>query len=151
MTLFARNHGHNSVGESFEVQIVGGATFWSVGGVVTSGTATAGIRFNNDGTFWYFASPSAQWKTYGFPAGRWLGEYFPASNYELLVTNFTGLPLSTGPTPDVWTSLASTQELTRVSNVGYKACQFDLSIRRASDQVVLDTCTFVLEAESGTQ
>lgn len=151
MTAFARNHGHNTVGESFEVQIIGGASFWTVGGYVTSGTATAGIRFNNDGTFQYFSSPSAQWKSYGFPSSRWLGEQFSAANYEVMVTNFTNLPLSTGPTPDVWTSMASTQELTRVSNVGYKLCQFDLSIRRASDQVVVDTCTFVLEAESGVQ
>lgn len=81
--------------------------------------------------------------------GDWINPRGAAGNtYEARATVTSG-SLSSGTTGS-WLALGTTRTWTLVgtSGAGFQTCTFTLEIRRASDSVVVDSATIIMEAES---
>lgn len=104
-----------------------------------AGSATAGIRFLNNGTWQRYAKGTS---------GTWLLSG-SASNYDLYLTNLTG-SVTTGPGFNVALNLGTTRLITVSTNYGQpdKEAMFDAQIRIAGTTTVVAT-TFIDIIASG--
>jgi len=109
-----------------------------------SGTANAGFRFNRDGTYDAY-NPSGTTLIY---AGNWANPAIGnvGDDYEIMITPTSG-SLDTGTT-GTWLSLNLNHTFAISQTIpGSKNFTGTLSIRRASDNTVMETVSINLSAE----
>jgi hypothetical protein len=111
--------------------------------------AFVGVRWNSDGTIESYNSTTVdQWATKGPNGGPWIGSC-PANKYEYRWTQLFDTVDNVSTPVDIWVD-ASTVELSvenQVTGIGIDESTVTFELRRASDQVVILTDTFFLDAE----
>lgn len=102
-----------------------------------AGSGTGVVRLNADGTWVGTASPAGSG---GFSSTWVLPTYFASAAFEARSTTTVGGPGTTDPSAGAWVALNVDRIWSKLGSLW----TFTLEIRRASDLVVLDSCTVSL-------